>query len=250
MVPGPAQWGSPVRPIRVLVLFAAAAATGAAALAGCTSGSGSSGASAVAVGAEGNGVETKSATEIVAVSKAAAQAASAVRVAGTADGSQIAARLSPDVADVQLVHSGEHVEVLRVGTDHYLKGDAAFWTEAASAAAAAKLAGKWVKLTAAQAASYEQFLSIPTFFDGMFQSTGTPTKGAVTTVDGTEEVTLVDTDGSKLYVATTGKPYPLKVESAGSTGDQVTLSDWNVPITDIAAPPAGSVVDPSTIAGG
>ena len=49
---------------------------------------------------------------------------------------------------------------------------------------------------------------MPAFFDGMLQSTGTPTKGGTSTVDGTKVVTMTDTDGSKLYVATTGKPNP------------------------------------------
>jgi hypothetical protein len=239
-----------VRPNRVPVLIAAAAA--AAVVAGCSSSASTGGVSAVAASANGNGVESMAAPGIAAASKAAAQAAAAVHVKGTADGSDIDARLAGDVADVKLVHSGEHVEVLRVGTDQYLMGDAAFWADAAKApaAAATELDGKWVKLTTDEAKAYEQFLSVSAFFDGMFQSSGTPTKGDDTTVDGVKVVTLVDTDGSKLYVATTGKPYPLKVANAGTSGDQISLTDWNVPITDITAPPAGSLVDPSTLTGG
>jgi hypothetical protein len=228
----------------------AAAAAVIVALGGCSSSASTGAADAVAAGANGNGIEKKTAAEIVAASKAAAEAAAEVHIKGTADGTDIDARLALDVGDVKLVHNGEHVEVMRVGSDHYLMGDTAFWTEAASATAAAKLAGKWVKLTAEQAKAYEKFLSVPTFFDGMYQSSGTPTKGDVGTVDGVETVALTDTDGSKLYIATTGKPYPVKVANAGTSGDQVTLTEWNVPITDVTAPPAGSVVDASTLTGG
>ena len=161
-------------------------------------------------------------------------------------------RLSDSAADAKIEHDGEHLEVMRIGADHYLMADAAFWTKEASVTAAAKLAGRWVKLTAAMSSTYDQFLSIGSFFDQFISSSGgTLTKGDQATVGGVKTISVDDSsDQSTVYVSMVDKPLPLKVESKASSGGAVTFSDWNVPITDLVAPPASSLVDISKLPGG
>lgn len=233
-----------MRPTRAILGIAAAALL----VAGCSSGSGAGSAVASAPGA--NGIEKKSATEIVTAAQAAAKAATAVHVAGNAGGTVLDVRVGTDAAHATITTDGQTVELLRLGTDHYLKGDAAYWAKEGGAAAAAKLAGKWVKIGSQLAQQYEQFLTVETFFADL--GTGDPmVKGDQATVDGVQAITVKDTkDDSLLYVSMVAKPLPLKATSPASDGGSVTFTDWNVPITDLVAPPADQVVDITAQTGG
>jgi hypothetical protein len=238
-----------VRTDRLLITVVLVATAGAVAVAGCSQSVDTTG--AVAAGANGNGIETRSANEILAAAEASAKAATAVHVQGTAGGSDLDLRLSATAADAKVVHDGEHIEVLRVGSDRYLLGDAPFWTDAASAEAATKLAGRWVKLGPAQSAQYDHVLNIGSFFGEEFKSSSTVSKGDQAMVAGVRTIEVKDSsDRSTVYISMVGKPLPLKAESSASDGGSISFTDWNVPITDIAAPPAGSVVDASTLTGG
>jgi hypothetical protein len=225
----------------------AAAVSAAVLVAGCSSGSG--GGSAATTPAT-NGIENKSAQEIVDAASAAAKAASAVHVAGTAGGTDLDVRIGSDAGHATLTTSGQTVEVLRIGTDHYIKGDAAFWTGQGGATAAAKLTGKWVKIGSTLAAQYEQFLTVASFFADL--SSGDPVvKGDRASVGGTHAIAVKDTkDQSLLYVSMVGRPLPLKATSSASDGGTVTFSDWDVPVTDLVAPPASEVVDITAQTGG
>ena len=235
---------------RVLVLTAAAALAAAAVLAGCSSSSGSGSATASPVGGGGNGIQDKTAAQIVAAAGAAAKAASAVHITGTAAGIGIDARIGTDVADATVKQNGQTYRVLRIADAYYVFADKATWTAQVGAATAAKLAGKWVKLNHQQAgSSYDEFLSIPTFFAAL--DSGDPaTKGEQTTLDGVKVIGIKDTkDASTLYVSEVGKPLPLKaVEATG--GGSLTFADWNVPLTGVTAPAAATVVDLSNVPSG
>jgi hypothetical protein len=237
-----------MRPHRALVgVVAVAVVVGTAALvSGCSSAS--VGGSAVASGLGPNGIEKKSAQEIVDAAQSAAKSATAVHVKGTAGGTGLDVRIGSDAAHATLSQGGQTVEVLRIGTDHYMKGDTAFWTAQGGAAAATKLADKWVKIGATLAAQYESFLTISTFFSDL--SSGDPlTKGGQSDVGGTKAVTVTDTkDQSVLYVSMVDKPLPLKATSPSSDGGSVTFSDWNVPIDDLVAPT--QVIDITAQTGG
>jgi DNA-binding beta-propeller fold protein YncE len=72
------------------------------------------------------------------------------------------------------------------------------------------------------------------------QGHGTLTKGASSTLGGQPVVAVTSSKGGTMYVATTGKPYPLEVSknSGGQTG-KVTFSDYNKSFTITA--PANSI---------
>jgi hypothetical protein len=206
----------------------------------------SSGAAASAptkAAARGNGVEKLDATQILAKAQAASVAAKSVHVAGKAGTTAIDLSMGATASDSSVGINGQNVEVLWVGGAYYLKADAAAWTALGNAAAARLLAGKYAKLTPAMAAAYKTFTDMAVFFSSSFKSTGKVTKGEVTTVDGQRAVTLKDTaDGSLLYIALDGPPYPIKSENKGAQAGVVTFTGWNQS-KSVASPAAADVVD-------
>jgi hypothetical protein len=40
--------------------------------------------------------------------------------------------------------------------------------------------------------------------------------------------------GGTLYVATTGKPYPIQITKSGTSGGKILFDRWNAPVTLVA----------------
>ena len=54
---------------------------------------------------------------------------------------------------------------------------------------------------------------------------GALAKGSTSTIEGTKVIAVNDTEkGGTLYVATTGRPYPIQLSKAGSGGGKVTFA--------------------------
>jgi hypothetical protein len=210
----------------VKLLRIAALAAVAVLLAGCGGGGGS--------GGDDNGVADKSATEIVAASKTAAQGADSVRVQGDikSDNQTVSIDLrvaSEKGATGNIKINDKQVDIVVIGDNAYLHADDAFWTEFGGGLAVAKLInGRWIKAPTSNPA-FSQFTSF-TDMDGLFESalgdtSGTIEKGDETTVNGTSAIELTDDQGS-LFVATEGEPFPLKIESSGGEG-ALNFTEWN-----------------------
>lgn len=209
-------------------------AIAAAAFAGCGSaGSGSS----------GNGVASKSPTEIVASAKAAADTASSVHVSGS-----LKSEGSPLTLDLDLVSGkggrgkitskGLSFELIVLGTSVYISGSPEFYRHFAGASAAQLLQGKWLKAPASSSefASLSSLTDLRKLLDAGLASHGTLAKGAVTTIEGQKVQAVKDTTkGGTLYVASTGKAYPIQIAKTGSESGKIGFSRWNVPVR-IAAP--------------
>jgi hypothetical protein len=59
-------------------------------------------------------------------------------------------------------------------------------------------------------------------------------------VKGQKAVTVKDNDkGGVLYVATTGKPFPVQISKAGSGGGKIVFDRWNQAVT--LSPPANAI---------
>jgi hypothetical protein len=195
-------------------------------------------------------VEGRTAAQILAAAQAAAATAQSVTVSGQANGAQVNARLSADNADSRILNAGHLVQLLRVDNAVYLRADDSFWTAQVSAAAAAKLHGKYVKLSPDQASGYSAFLGIQDFFTNTLKPQGSITKGKPATVAGHRVIPLTDTsDGSVLTISLEGPPYPVMIAKSGSDGGTITFTHWDQPVA-VTAPPAAQVVDFTDIAGG
>jgi hypothetical protein len=206
----------------------------AAALAGCGSSS------------SGNGVASKSATQIVAAAKVAAASAVSAHVAGS-----IVSAGKPISLDMELVAGkggkgrisieGLSVDLIEVDKAVYINGSSAFYTHLAGSAAAQLLQGKWLKAPASNGsfASFSSLTNLGQLVGSTLASHGTLSRSGTATVDGQQVVGVSDAKGGTLYVATTGTPYPIEIAKAGSGGGKIVFDRWNKPVT--LAPPANSI---------
>ncbi|MGW5864379.1 hypothetical protein ACWFRJ_19675 [Streptomyces sp. NPDC055239] len=207
-----------------------------------------------------NGIGKLSAAKIQSKSRAAADAAPAVRLAGTLVSKghtyKLDMRLKEEGGTGSVTSKGETFQLLRVGKELFLKADSAFWTHEDAKggaekpgrtddAAAAKLDGKFVKVPAGDAA-YKQlsgFTDKDLLLDGMLSLHGELATGDRGTTDGnpTIEINGDEGAGGTLDVSLEGKPYPLRLERAGDTGT-LRLSDWGQDFT-LAEPDKDEMVD-------
>lgn len=222
-----------LKPTKALLPFLAIAAP---LLAGCGSSSTS-----------GNGVASKTPTQIVEAAKAAAATAVSAHVAGS-----IVSGGKPISLDMELVAGkggkgritveGLGVELIEVDKAVYINGSTAFYTHLAGSAAATLLQGKWLKAPASNAnfASFSQLTDLGKLISSTLASHGTLKSAGTTTIAGQQAVGVTDSaKGGTLYVATTGAAYPVEIAKTGADGGKIVFNRWNKPVT--LAPPASSV---------
>lgn len=201
-----------------------------------------------------NGVASKSADQIVAAAKAAADSATSVHASGSGSDNGV-----PLVIDLHIVagkggkgtlaEHGLSFDLIRIGDTAYIKGSHAFYKKFAGAAAAQLLEGKWLKASATtgQLAALTPLTDLNKFFDTALANHGKLAKSGETTVNGVKVVGVKDTTkGGVLYVATTGKAYPIRVTKSGASGGTLTFDQWNQTVS-LSAPP--NAVDISKLKG-
>lgn len=206
------------------------------AIAGCGSSSSS-----------GSGVSSKSPTEILAASKAAADSANSMHVTGTLAGNGTPITLNLSLASGhggrgQISEGGLSFELIVVGDTIYIKGSPAFYSHFGGTAAAQLFQGKWLKApaTGGELGSLAALTNFGKLLDQALASHGTLTKGGISTVAGQPVIELRDTSHSNsLFVATSGKPYPVQIAKHGSETGHITFTDWNQPVSLSA--PAGAI---------
>jgi hypothetical protein len=201
-------------------------------------------------GSSGNGVASKSPTEIVAAAKTAVDGASAVHVSGSTvtGGSPITLDLSLVTGKGgrgRLAENGLSFEVIEIDNTIYISGSSAFYTHFAGPAAAQLLHGKWLKASTSNTsfAGLSSLTDLHKLLDAAL-TTGANSSSLVaagtSTVGGQPVVGVKDTtQNGILYVATTGTAYPLEITKGGTGGGTITFSEWNRPVTLTA--PANAV---------
>ncbi len=186
---------------------------------------------------------SKSPEAIIAATKAAADAAGSVHVAGS-----ITSGSTPLTLDMNLVagkggrgrisENGIGFELIVVGNTVYINGSPAFYRKIGGSAAAQLFQGKWLKASATGGdfSSIASLTNLSKLVDTTLANHGTLKIGATTTVDGQQVVGVTDTSKhGTLYIATTGKPYPIQISKDGSGGGKITFDRWNAPVS-LAAP--------------
>ncbi|WP_406401808.1 hypothetical protein OH805_22015 [Streptomyces sp. NBC_00879] len=146
-------------------------------------------------------------------------------------------------------------ELMRVGDNAYMRFDEAFLrsqnegSSAEETAAVLKmLKGRWVKSDASSPEDKEQleFCELKTFLGQFEEGFNLMRRGEETTVNGQKVLTLTEKDGDtsyKVYVATKGEPYVLKVEQkGGEEPGTITFSAFNKPV-GAKKPAAKDIVD-------
>ncbi len=198
-------------------------------------------------GGSSNGISSKSPDQIVAAATSAVATVKSVHVAGTvaASGSQ---KVTLNLSLVNgkggkgsMTQNGLGFQIVAVGPEVYINGSAAFWRAFAGAAAAQLLSGKWLKAPASgQLSSLATLTNAQKLFSQLLSSHGKLAKGKTTTIQGQKVVGVTDTtNGGTLYVAATGKPYPIELTKSGTTGGQIVFDRFNQPVA--LTPPANAV---------
>ena len=185
-------------------------------------------------GSGSNGEASKSASAILTDARQAALAADSVRISGSIhdSGQTIGLDLSIGRGDGggTMTIRGSKVDVVRAGNTAYIRAGADFYRQVGAGAAVGRLlAGKWLKLPTSTPnfAGLVSLTDLHTFVAQAFKPAGTLTKGAEKTVDGQKAIELKSSKGGSLFVATSGKPYPIEFVGNGPSGSgKVTLSDW------------------------
>ncbi len=194
-------------------------------------------------GSSSNGVASKSATEILAASKAAATSATSVHVVSKASQGPLVLTSDLELASnggrAQISLLGLSFEVLRIGDTLYAKGNPAFYKRLGGAAAKVP-AGTWLKAPASgvQLAQLAAFADLRGELGRLVTSSVPVVKGVSTTVNGQPVIELKQTAklySGALFIATTGKPYPVQLVKHGRETGQTTFSGWNEPVT-LSAP--------------
>jgi hypothetical protein len=142
-------------------------------------------------------------------------------------------------------------DLVIAGGRTYLRGRALF-ARFGGDQAASVIGDHWVSVPGGSGPGGDILRGLATFTDfgklaDLFSnpSGGAVTKGAAATVDGRPAVALRDSD-STLYVATTGKPYPVELKpDSGSAA--LHFASWDAPV-EVSAP--RDALDFSSIGGG
>ncbi|GAA1639243.1 hypothetical protein [Actinoplanes couchii] len=234
----------------------AAVATAAMLLAGCGSTDGKDGGSSATVetGAD-NGVAELGADEILTKAKESLTKAGSYRMSGAATQDGTTMKLDFAISGTDLkgtlsMGEGADIELLSAGGQQFMKPSEGFWTMLGLGAQAKtmtdKLAGKWMLVPATDQSMSGIFGAANP--DEVLKPSGALTKGEATEVNGTPVITLADGGDAdnKVFVATKGEPYPIKLGTA--TGDGVTFSDFGASFTDIKAPAEGEYIKKEDLA--
>ena len=173
-----------------------------------------------------NGEAAKTADQIVADAEAAATSASSVHVGGSgvSGGTPLSLNLqlvAGKGGKGHLAVNGLSFDIVRIGPTAYFKGDRRSGaTSAAGPRRSCFRAGGSRRSSGnGRPRLLRPLTDIAKLFNAILGSHGTLSKGAMTTVNGQPAIAVVDTSkGGTLYVATTGKPYPLELEGPRKTG--------------------------------
>lgn len=207
---------------------------------------------------ETDGIQDLSADELVERAKDAATAAESVRLSGEVveDGSTmiIDMQFSGDGSTGTISNAGATVELLQVSTDeYYMKADADSWEQLTGDAASGDIfADRYVRISGddESVGDLTSFLDFEAFVDEVLDIDGPIEKGETAEVNGVQAIGIIDQgseDGGTLWVAVTGEPYPLRIESPDGSGEgAIDFLDWGKAV-DIKAPPEDEVIDLSEL---
>jgi hypothetical protein len=195
----------------------------------------------------GNGVAAKSPSAILSSATTAIQGAKSVHVSGAlSDGGQSIKLdlniLSGQGAKGSMSQNGLSFQLIASGKYVYINGSPAFWKKFGGVAAATLFQGKWLKAPANSSsfASLSSLTNLHSLAQALLTGHGTLSKGSTTTVNGQKVIAVTDSSkSSKLYVATTGKPYPIEIAKTGSAAQHVDFDNYNAPVS--LTPPAKSI---------
>jgi hypothetical protein len=187
--------------------------------------------------AKPNGEASKPADRVFADAIAAATSASSVHVSGSIRSNGTAINLDLSMvkgkgATGSMSTNGLEFDLVRIGDTVYIRGSDAFYKRYAPPAFLPLLRGNWLKASATSGRfrSLAPLTGIAALLAKVRASHGKlVNEGDLATYHGQHIVQIRDTsDGSWLYVAATGTPYPVAIIGGKkSESGTITFGDWN-----------------------
>jgi hypothetical protein len=184
-------------------------------------------------GSSSNSEASKSATAILADAKQAALAAGSARVTGTIhDSGQtigLDLKITNNGGGGTMTLQGSKLDIIRLGKNVYIRAPSSFYEKVGAGKAAGQLLnGRWLKAPASTPdfADLASLTDMNAFVTQALKPEGSISKGGETTIDGQKAIELKSSKGGSLFVAETGKPYPLEFKGVGSSSGTLKLSDW------------------------
>jgi hypothetical protein len=203
-----------------------------------------------------NGEASRPAAAVFADARSAATQASSAHVSGS-----ITSAGTPITLDLHLARgkgakgsmsvNGLDFDLVRIGDTAYIHGSDKFWEHFAGPGIAQLLHDKWIKASVVQGRfrSLRPVTSVGLLFATVAAGHGKLVNDGKTSYKGRDAVAIRDTsDDSKLYVAATGKPYPLAITGGkDARSGTITFGDWNASVS-VSAPQ--DAIDISQLGGG
>ncbi len=205
-------------------------------------------------GSSDNGVAAKGAGAIVSASGAAMNGVKSVHISGSLRSAGMPITLDLDLvagrgATGSMSENGLSFRLVAIGNVVYINGSDAFWAHFGGTAAPQLFKGKWLKASATGSdfSSLGSLTNLHLLVTKLLVSHGKLAKGGTSTVDGQKVVAVNDvTGGGTLYVATTGKPYPIELLKTGTQGGHITFDRFNESVS-LSAP--ANAIDLSQLKG-
>jgi hypothetical protein len=94
------------------------------------------------------------------------------------------------------------------------------------------------------AGPFEEFIDLKKFSGVFTAHGGNVLKGATKTINGLPAIALTDSEGGVLYVATTGKPYPLRLAPGTASAEKLDLLEYDAPLAATAPKDAINIDNP------
>jgi hypothetical protein len=195
----------------------------------------------------------RSATATIAQMKAAVNAASSVhldgvlRNSGKAIGLNIGLNRSGGFSGT-ITDNGIPLALTDTGRKVYVKATPAFLKDLKlSATLCSIMCGKYIEMTTAQSGALAGNLTMQNLLTSLTGPLPKFTNAGTTTVGGQQAQVLRAPDGSRLDVAATGTPYPLRAVGKGNAG-RLDFSQWNT-VPRPVAPPASQVINLARLGG-
>jgi hypothetical protein len=194
-----------------------------------------------------NGITGKSPDAILATSLGAGEHARFAHIVGNivSGGSHIGLdiRFAGTKAEGRLSEDGIAFNLVLTSTKAFVKGGAAFWRKEGGAPGdptVKLLANKWVGGSIAKGKPFAAFgaeFRLRGLLASLSSSHGPLVLAGTTKIHGQPAVGLRDTkQGGTIYIATTGKPYPLSIQKTkGSDTGTLEFEDWDKPVS-VTAP--------------
>lgn len=181
-----------------------------------------------------NGLEKKSAADVLQEAAGALEAAKSVHIVGTGPSSgHFDARLQGGSSTGMFAQSGPQIEFTIIGNVGYIRTDQAGLQQIGLPQQVQRHdAGRWLEVRAQDFTGLTLAALAPqlTTYNGPLEP-----KVRQATVNGRKVVVISWRNGGRLYVANTGPAYPLSGELKGQNAGRIKFTEYGAPL-HIAAP--------------